>query len=315
MIKVFVLIFKIFVLSGLGYYLLSDVDMERLLKTDLQISYPAIILFFFVFIGIYLLASLRFWTIIGNKNVNFRAGFESVIIGYSINNIMPARLGEVARLVYLKVVYKTPTSISLSAVVVERFFDLNIVVVLVALFAMNFVGSDSVEMFLLMLLIGWVILIASMIFKSTFFLVLDMLPWASIVCFVKSNVDILHSKLKPRGLVLILMLSLLFWAYTYFMYYLFFNYAVSYDLDFQKIIILFVACSVAYTLPVSPGAVGVFEAAAVFVLTKYGIEKESALVSAIIFHFLIVAPTYIALAMILIKKNLSFSELTRRKNG
>jgi glycosyltransferase 2 family protein len=48
---------------------------------------------------------------------------RALVIGYAVNNIMPARLGELFRAEYLRRKYKFSRSAALGSILVERFFD------------------------------------------------------------------------------------------------------------------------------------------------------------------------------------------------
>ncbi len=69
------------------------------------------------------LCSLRWMRIVG-YNTRFRDAFISLIIGLFINNVLPARIGEVARGYALSKRMNIPFTYAVSTVFIDRVFDL-----------------------------------------------------------------------------------------------------------------------------------------------------------------------------------------------
>lgn len=110
--------------AGCLYLLLQALDLNAvlaaLLASDPTYLAPALGLYF---VGVWL-RSLRWrYLLLPLKPVPVGVLFRTMIIGFTVNNLLPVRLGEVARAVALSRVSAVPAAATLGTILVERFFD------------------------------------------------------------------------------------------------------------------------------------------------------------------------------------------------
>ena len=72
---------------------------------------------------------------------------------------------------------------------------------------------------------------------------------------------------------------------------------------------VFVLSALGMAMPSSPGAVGVFEAAVIFGLGLFGVDKELALAIGLLIHMMQYIPTTVAGLMVLLKSGLSLKTI------
>ena len=67
--------------------------------------------------------------------------------------------------------------------------------------------------------------------------------------------------------------------------------------------------SIALSFTITPGGLVTYEAIMVFVLSKYGIDKENAVIAATIYHFCLYLVDFILFVIFLIFKDINYKEL------
>ncbi len=87
----------------------------------------------------YWLRGLRWRLLYDGEGVpGIREFFMANVVGFSVNYLLPGRLGEVARAIYISRKSEFPSSYSVATVVVERFFDFFSIGVLLVFYLMSF---------------------------------------------------------------------------------------------------------------------------------------------------------------------------------
>ncbi|WP_404421765.1 lysylphosphatidylglycerol synthase transmembrane domain-containing protein [Nibricoccus sp. IMCC34717] len=217
---------------------------------------------------------------------------EAVLLGYAANNVLPLRLGEIARTLFFSVRTGTARTTSLGLVAAERFLDaLCLGLVLCgALLAFAIFGPPMPPTYrallapALLLAGGGIGAAAALIFFQ---------PWVSgligrlrmekirgIFERVLAAVSFLRD---PKRLWRVAILSLAVWLCEGG---LFVGTAWALGLP-NPFLIGYLALSIVnlgILIPSSPGAIGVFHAAALFALTPLGVPAADALAFALITH-------------------------------
>ena len=248
-------------------------------------------------------------------SVEFAAAYHPLIVGFTINCILPGRVGEVARPLILYQREKIPVTTGLATVVVERVFDL---IILLGLFMLvlsyvqiggghefEFSGyrldRDTLQgVFNAMLkvsgvLIAFIILISFKKTRNVLNRWLMRLPNLLFtagsnfknkverkICIPMTrsieNVSIGMTLIKsPLRTAVCLVFSLAVWLTAAFSYYVFSLGCPAIDLNpAQMTAVMIIICFV-IALPSVPGFWGLWEAGGVFALALFGVsEKEAA---------------------------------------
>ena len=105
------------------YFSLKGIEFREiwstLKKTNLALAFPPLI-----FIATAISLSSFRWSRVAGATVRFRETFIALLIGMFVNNVLPARLGEVARGYVLSRKKRLSFTYAFSTVLLDRFFDL-----------------------------------------------------------------------------------------------------------------------------------------------------------------------------------------------
>ncbi|MDX6691194.1 MAG: glycosyltransferase 2 family protein [Solirubrobacteraceae bacterium] len=257
------------------------------------------------------LRALRWWTLFHpDHRPPLPAVTRALFVGLFFNSILPARAGEVARVITLYRRAGTPRAETLGTVVVERLFD--VLALLLLLFAAYPLLPE----------ISW-------LRKAALFAAV-VVAAASILVYVVVRYDerAIHWLLSPlrrlpvaglgerleqaavhatRGLVALrnprvaleaMALTLAGWIVLAFSCWILLK-AFSLDLALVAGLLVLVTINLSLILPSGPAAVGVFEAATVVALDAFDVPRAEALSYALVLHLLNLVPYLVAGAVLL----------------
>lgn len=284
------------------------------------------ILFFTIFH--YVLRAWRWRYLLPRGNqISLRELFDSLMVGNFASFVLPLRAGEFIR-PFLLTRFNRETSFStaLVSVVVERFFDLSIVL---ATFAIvlgvvpgipAWVNHGAAVLSLLaavILLIMVVGTFAPQAVMKPVKLVTGLLPKSVCGPIEKFTADFLHGAgvLRRGGRLLAVMsLSLVVWATGYFSFQMYFwlfgeNPSLWVSLTVGVIIALAVAA------PSAPGFIGVYQTACIAAFELFGLSRELAVAYSIVSHLLQYALFVLYGMFVLMRLNLNLKDLQRGEQG
>jgi len=296
-------IIQIAVLSAIVMYMFHGFDIGDIDFKEFS--------FFWIFITVLVLLisdimlSLRWMKMTA---LSFKISLETIIVSSALNMVLPARLGELSKALYLKRFYKYNYHKTVSVIFVERFFDVIVLFLLLCLWAYYFFINDTIRYSLVGMIISIALVTALLRHKKTLPL-LKKIPFKRVRIYsqkIFSNIN--HLLTSPWYIFLY---TLFVWFSYFIGTLLFYKYAVHFGLNLQDIIELFVFSTIALALPLTPGGIGTYEGAVVLLLHHHGINKEDALVAAMIYHFLLFFVNFALLYIFLLVKNIKFKELIK----
>ncbi|NDJ36209.1 MAG: flippase-like domain-containing protein, partial [Chloroflexi bacterium] len=109
------------------FFVFRQADLSRIAAAFQQARYEYILLTALIYVGLVLIRGYR-WHILTERRLSFGDAFWLFNIGFLLNNVLPAKLGEVARAVLAGRKPGMQFGRAASSVVVERLFDLVAVV-------------------------------------------------------------------------------------------------------------------------------------------------------------------------------------------
>jgi hypothetical protein len=237
----------------------------------------------------------------------------SILVGYFFNSILPARAGDVARVLALKRQTRTSVAESSATVVVERVYDILVLLVLLFVTA-PWLPSVSwlraAAIFAIVLATGLVVAMIVLAIWGLRPLKFVLRPLARLPFLSAERVEHIGDNLgqglaairQPKLIVVALVLTTAGWlawaASTWFL-------MIGFDLElsFLAALLVVVATSLAMVLPSAPSALGVFEAAVLVALGAYGIPDAQALSYALVLHALNILP-WVVMGVILVRGSL-----------
>lgn len=253
--------------------------------------------------------------------------WRSTAIGMMVNNVVPARAGELARAYALtREVPAIPFSTALASLVVDRVFDAIVVLLLLAasILAPGFprgatiYGTPVAHMAAAFALIPAALLVALyglVFFPATLIRLFELVARRVSPTIeargrdaLKRFADGLSVLRTPAHFVAVFWWTLLHWLLQPLAFWFALR-AVGIDVPWSATLFLQGIIVVGVALPSSPGFFGVFEAAAVAALALYGISAGPAATWAIVFHIVSFIPITLIGAVYFARLGLTFGEL------
>jgi glycosyltransferase 2 family protein len=218
--------------------------------------------------------------------------FKALSIGYMINNLLPAKVGELARMEYIKRKKNISRSFLLGTIFIERLIDL----VIVFLFLLvSFVFSDlakslsKINISIIGIILFFIALSVFFLSSPEFTLKLTSFLPAKINGFIKKYIYSFTESRKfinnKNVLVRIVIQSVIIWSLTLLSSFLILK-GLKVYLPFYGYFFLIAVGVLGLVIPSTSGGIGVFHAIATAALVMLGVKTEIALAYAIISHAL-----------------------------
>lgn len=284
----------------------------------------------------YLLRAMRWQVLLAplRPRIGLRARFAATTIGFMVNNLLPARAGEVARAWSLARMEKMRTSACLASLAVERLFDgMTVVGLLVVSLSLPGFRADSevageyvggaVAGFLAVLAI--VVLAAALVLARPGVVRAAARPLASrlpgaagdrVLSILDGLIEGLSALRSPVLMVRVAVWSLVFWLWHSASFWLGFR-AFGIDAGYADALFLNGITALAVALPSAPGFFGPFEAAVRVALVNFvGVGENTALAFAAGYHITTFIPVTVIGLWYFWRMGFSFREVgPARKDG
>ncbi|MCL4466626.1 MAG: flippase-like domain-containing protein [Chloroflexi bacterium] len=264
------------------------------------------------------------WRLLFLPRTGLRTGklFSITMIGYVINSVLPARLGDPARAVLVGEMGGAPTAQALATVVIERLLDvLTLLVFLVAL--MPFIGMPdwlwrsafvvglaAVGGFVGLLLIGRRRdrLVPALTRLLRPLPVLGSGAIAKQLDHLLSGMDAFGS---PGNSAMIAFYCLVIWVLSVSQNY-FVQLGFALPVPATAAVLVCIVNVLGMLIPSSPGYIGVFHYLTVLTLGLFAVDPSVALSYAIVLHLTIFVPLVAAGLLALWRESLSFAKVSAR---
>ncbi len=313
---------KIFTILGflisitLLYFSLRGISFREIFRTldgaDLKLVFIPL-----VFIAIAIVGCAFRWSKVCGGNVRFGDTFTALIIGLFVNNVLPARIGEIARGYVLSKKTGLSLTYSLSTVLADRLFDLAGLLAITFFFlpkqALPPAVSRAIYILVALLIVcvlGMFVLsrrrfadrIATMLhnIKKPFFSKI-----AHRVSEVQENLQRINS---PFNLLAFTALSIMTWlSMSTALYFVALSLGVR--INFMYVPFVCALLNMGLTIPSSPGYIGVYQFLLTNLLLIFYVPKTEAFTVSILFHASWYIPYNVLGAILLVKENLRFKEI------
>jgi len=242
-------------------------------------------------------------------------GLKAFLISMAVNNVVPAKLGELAKAFYLRKECKYSLSQSISMVFWERFFDLNAILIMGLMVAFQF--KLKMAFFPLALGVGsiWACLFVIRKWPELAMRLVSLLPFERLRGFIIEVKQQMVHEVTLRYLIILGCYTALVWMLYAIPTFLVVNWVAGLDLTMSQTLAVFILSALGMAMPSSPGAVGVFEAAVIFGLGIFKVDKELALAIGLLIHMMQYIPTTVSGLMVLAKSGLSLKSIRKSDEG
>ena len=221
--------------------------------------------------------------------------FKSLMFGFFLNTLIPARLGDIARGSALKATEKIPMGISLTTIVIERAMDMLSLAFLLGMGTMLVSKTNSVILsavaFGVALMLVLVLLFA---YKyDDLFTGLLGKKFPAITGFMSTMKEGLYKLYgNPSAMILSVMISVPIWLLEISGIYIA-ALAIGYEISFSLATVAGITSFLAQTIPVTPAGIGVYEGTMVGVLSMFEIPVSKAMSLTLVDHFVRVSVIFI----------------------
>lgn len=224
--------------------------------------------------------------------LHYKQVLKSLIVGYAVNNLLPARLGELFRADYVKRHYHLNRSPVLGSIALERLAD-GIIVILALLTGVIIVHTQALnESIIIPLLITGAILFTLLTFLLIAFS--GNLP----VYFLKKS-PLIQSKIqafadplriiRSRSIFAIIFISLIIWTTETLSIAGILHFA-GITLTLGQLLVAIGVISLATLLPSPPGYLGVLQYAYILVVGIFGFDSSAGFVAATASQIFLMGP-------------------------
>lgn len=284
-------------------YLFYNIDIEHIDFTIFSV-WAIAVTFGVIFLG-QVIVALRWMKM---SQLSFKISFETMIVSTALNVLLPAKLGELSKALYLKKFYQFSYYRAVSIIIIERFFDIVALFLLICLWS-YFYFSDPIIKNSMISIGSFIALVVIFFNTKPMLLLIKKIPfqWPRVY---GQKIYKQINKLFKNSFSIFSYTAILWFVYL-FSNIVFFKYAVHFCLSDRNVLGLFIFSSIALALPLTPAGIGAFEGAVVLFLTLHGVSKEDALMSATVYHIILLAIDFLLFYPFLIIKNIKFKELIK----
>lgn len=304
--KIFVSTILAIILLGLLTTILGAQDIIENAKTA---SLSTLMLAAFVYLISWPLRGIRYQQILSRLNNPQPANFltETIFISQSANVVLPARIGDVMRAYILKQARNIPLTTGFSSLTVERVFDIVAITAIGAIAAST--AAADIELnpwitFTIYTASGVIVLLFIVLFGIS--LTRDSSKWIKSIVYKLSRsgdytdkvaniaAQFVHEisvvAVKPKSFAVVLITSLMVWFVDIMTCLTVLNAFPGVGISSSSLLALvFLAVAVgniAKMFPVTPGAIGTYEAALTAVFTLGGIDPVIGFTVAVLDHII-----------------------------
>lgn len=255
---------------------LIDFDKAEFVEILKQMNLKYYLLSLFGVVIVLAIKSFRWQQIVKNEGYSYslKKAFGAYMASFTIGIITPGRIGEIARLYYLREDCEISFLVSFRTIVTDRIFDIGVLFMLAigGLFYYSGIIPDQVY---LAVIVGVSIFFAGL-FMANFILKLlqkkEKLGQNQIILFIHESIK----QAVDRRSIKLWAITLVAYLAFYYALALIFK-SVNIDLRIIDIALVFSVVGLATILPVSWAGFGTREVSLVYLLAFYGVPAETAI--------------------------------------
>lgn len=238
-------------------------------------------------------------------------GSKASALALGLNNVFPAKLGEVAKAVYVSRKCGFSTAKGLGLIFWERFFDVNMVLCL-AVVSIG-VSQEGLPIWpgLAFIVAVWLCIAGLTAWPHLAKAALSLVPVERLRLFAWDFLGQLRERVGVVFFVKLGLATVFVWGSYFLVCLLCLVWLAGLQLGFFALLVTFVIASLGMAVPSTPAGIGVYEAAVVFALGLFGVDKESALAAGLVMHMAQIIPVTLAGTLVLATSDLRLGQLRK----
>lgn len=310
---------RLAVFAGCVTYAFWGMDLASLLDSMRGYAGGPLLLSLLLSLLAYLALGVRLHFLMAERP-GVRVATAASLVALGVNNLVPAKLGEVAKVLYLHRHVGGSMTRLLGLVFWERFADLN-AVLLLGVVTLALLGMEMALTLPLLLVVGvWCALAVLRGLPGVVKSVVAVLPGQPLRALVAQLAESIRGGLGATGAVRGLGAgTLALWFFYAASTVVVLLHVAELDIGLAAALAVFSVAALGMAVPAAPGGLGVFEAAMVASLGWFDVPRNDALAAALVAHMLQFVPTTLAGVAILGREGLSMDAVRqaveRRRNA
>ena len=268
-----------------------DLNAFEKLKGNIQWKY----LFFLILSNLWSYIPFTYrWYLLLDKNISFKSAYSSSVIGVGLNMVLPARGGDLIRLLINKNDSGLPLPNLLSKIFLEKVMDLGMVV-LIGVSALFFLGLGEnknlslvyISCFVLIAMFGGLIALRLFLepIRNLLKVLFGLIKQEEFYLKTLDHHLIEFSEfLKGRKLIWPLMITFPTWLFGYALSYWFTSQMIGIHLDYPEILLIMFVGALGVAIPSAPSGIGVFHASVIYGFLLLGRASDEGFVFATVIH-------------------------------
>ncbi len=319
--RTFITVFGFAVSIVLLYFSLRGIEFRQIWTTLGQTN-PLLAFLPLVFIATAICLSSFRWSKVAGSDVRFRETFTALLIGMFINNVLPARLGEVARGYVLSQKKKLSFTYAFSTVLLDRFFDLTGLLLMTLLSLLFFPRANlpqrvSQGIYVIIGLVAFCVFLMILLSRRSLanrlaarFAAVERSFLAKLgkrIIEIQENLSRIGSPLTIIFFVVIsfctwFSMSVALWVVTL---------ALGIPVPFACIPFVCALLNMGIIIPSSPGYVGLYQFLLVYLLSIFGVPKYEGFTISILYHASWYIPYTIVGFLLLLREHLRIKDIRK----
>ncbi len=253
--------------------------LESLQYINALYFFPAIVICIFAWLS----RGWRYQQIFSRLEIKVTLLYSTacIYLSQTVNLIVPARLGDLIRIILVRHEYGSTVSQGLSSIVVERVFDIITVAML-----------GFVSIFFILNIPDWVmpVIAIPLILGAAFFLFLLFVKKVTTTnkylgMILKMLSEVREASITPASAVILLTVSIGIWLLDTLIC-LFVSLMFNLDIPFAVVLLAVVIGNLVKAVPITPGGIGTYELSLAAIFEISGISPASATLVAVIDHLI-----------------------------
>ncbi len=292
--RILLLVFQVGIVAACVFYALNYLDVSRVLAVLARTPVWKVVLVFLFQAFITTFASAFRLYSLCRRETPYLTVLLAQSLGQFLNLLLPAKLGEAAKMAYLKRTQSGGLAQMTEIVFWERFSDLNVLLSM-ALLSGALLGSSALSAPLALIVGGlWGAIFVLKLWGGFVEVLLKLLPWPRLAGFLMGVASALRERLSVGFTLGLTILTLPLWLGGVAVHGAMLNWVFGFDLPAVQILAVSVVGLAGMSAPATPGSVGVYEAAMVAVLTAFGHPREESLAAALLLHAIMLLPVVVS---------------------
>lgn len=274
-------IFSFIVSFSILYFLVKFIDLEAVIEVSKSAHIGIFCLAIIVHYTSFLVRGLRWKGLLRGINVEVSTfiASEMVFLSWFANSIVPAKIGDIYRSHMLKKHSGTPISVSIGTLVVERLFDIILLIGLLTITGFTVLKDQMADEIVRSIEIGYIILGMVILCLLLFFIFRhhlgNIIPVRFIYHYENLHDGLYSSLSNPTTLISVAIFTIFSWTFESARFMLVTR-SLGIELGLAAIIFVVLASSLLTAIPLTPAGLGAVEVSIVFILSSMGVDPTLA---------------------------------------